>query len=200
MISLNKPRRHPALAKGFGRSGEVDPPRPWIRATEGGFTLVELLMVMSITTVLLSLGAFALRHYWLAQSLQGGRGEVVSGLRGAQELAVTESQPLIFGVRFRVGSSDWDLVRYDPRPPAKCTVRGSQSFSAGVVVETASFLESAGITSTCRSQIAGAGSDQFAFFFPRGTATAGSVTLRQPSLDRSLSVSVTPMTGRVEET
>lgn len=163
-----------------------------------GFTLMELLTVMMIMGILFSLSAVALRHYWRVQSLHGGRADVTSGLRSAQESAVTESQPLVFGVRFRVGSSAWDLVRYNP-DAGTCSVERPRSFSAGVVVSAASFAVASGITSTCRSQIAGATSDEFAFYFPRGTATAGSVTLRQPSLGRTLSLSVTPMTGRVEE-
>lgn len=166
---------------------------------EGGFTLVELLAVIMLMGVLLSLGAFALRNYWLVQSIEGGKSELISGLRGAQELAVTESQPLVFGVRLKVGSSDWDIVRYDPEPPATCSVERPSTFPAGLVVSAASFVESSGITSACRSQIPNATTDQFAFFFPRGTATSGSVTLRQPALGRTTSLSVLPITGRVEE-
>ena len=170
-----------------------------MRRDQYGFTLVEVLTAMMLIGLLVTLGAFALRNYWLAQSLQGGKSELISGLRGAQELAVTESQPLVFGVRLKVGSSEWDLVRYDPRPPVSCSVERPSTFPSGLVVSAASFAESTGITSVCRSQIPGATTDQFAFFFPRGTATAGSVTLRQPALGRTESLSVLPITGRVEE-
>lgn len=163
-----------------------------------GFTLVELLMVMMLISIITSLGVFALRNYWMVQSLHGGRAEAVSRLRNSQELAVTENTPLVFGVRFRVGSSDWDLVRYSGSA-GTCVVEKPQTFPAGVVVSAVTFAEASGITSTCRSALPGATSDEFAFFFPRGTATGGTVTLRQPALDRTLSISVSPMTGRVEE-
>ena len=166
---------------------------------ERGFTLVELLTALMLIGILLSLGVFALRNYWMRQSVVGGASELVSGMRGAQELAVTESQPLVFGVRLEVGSSEWDLVRYNPTPPESCKVERPSTFPSGLVVSAASFVEASGITATCRSQIPGAAGDQFVFFFPRGTATAGTVTLRQPAINRSVSLSILPMTGRVEE-
>jgi hypothetical protein len=44
----------------------------------------------------------------------------------------------------------------------------------------------------------GAALDEFAFFYARGTATQGELTLQVPALaDKSLSLSVTPITGRV---
>ncbi len=166
-------------------------------ALEAGFTLIELLSVMALTSVLLTLGGFTLRQYWLTQALHGGRDEVRSQLRRSQEQAVAETHPLMLGVRFRVGASQWDSVRYDPRSGV-CSVEMPRSFGAGVEVSAASFTATAA-SDACRAQLPGASGDAFAFFFPRGTATGGTVTIQQPSLNRSLSLRVMPMTGRVEE-
>ena len=72
----------------------------------------------------------------------------------------------------------------------------------GVEVSAMDFTAAPGVTSVCASQIPGAGaSDEFALFFARGTATQGSITFTHPSLSgRSVGLTVTPITGRVEAT
>ena len=45
--------------------------------------------------------------------------------------------------------------------------------------------------------VAGASGARIAFFYARGTATSGSVTVRQPSLGKTTTVSVGALTGRV---
>lgn len=154
-------------------------------------------MTMGILALILTTGALALRNYWLNQSLDGSRDEVITQLRRAQEAAVSQSHPLLFAVRFTPGSSQWDRVQYNPTTDS-CTVQEELSFPAGVVVNSVDFAETAPATPNCRTQI-GTPNDEFAFFFPRGTATAGSVTLRQPALDREFSISVSAITGRVDE-
>lgn len=169
-----------------------------MRDKERGFSILELIVAMGVTALLLTLGAGALRNYWFTQSLFGGRDELTSEFRRLQEQAVAETHPLMFGIRFRVGSSEWDAVRYDP-DTTTCSVETDQRFSGGVTVSAADFAETAEATTVCRTQLAGAATDEFAFFFPRGTATGGTVTIQQPELGRSASLTVTPITGRVDE-
>lgn len=172
-----------------------------IRRQEG-FTLIEILVALGLMAVLLTLSAGAARHFWLVRSLDAGAGATVTQLRGMQAQAAAESHPLVFGARFRAGSSEWGLVRFDPKSPTsstddECRQIGSRIFDAGVVVATVDFSDVVGLTDTCRSQIPGATTDEFALFYPRGTATPGSVALRQPVLGRTQTVTVTAVTGRV---
>jgi len=199
---------------------------------ERGFTLVELLTFMLIGSLLMGLSYLGVRDYWLQRSLTGARDQVVTQLRRQHQRAVAETHPLIYGARFRLNSSDWGLIQYNPRDPSTidddtCAEVATRTFDVGVVVTApTSFQAAEGVTSFCATNlrrraarapsdacnpgnsanwgvqcptIAVTDADRFAFFFARGDATAGQVTVRQPRRNRSLAVSVAGLTGRVEE-
>ena len=194
--------RNPGAACGITRRAGSPRSR---RSTEGGFTLVELLVGMMMLVVLLGLGAFALRQFWLTHSLRGARTEVVTQLRQIQQRSVSESHPLVYGARFRVGSPTFGIVKFNPNDTSTttddtCVEMSTVTLGSGVRVTAASFTAASGITSLCRAQIAGASTDEFAFFYARGTATEGNLTVEVPALpDQPLSMGVTPITGRVSE-
>lgn len=174
---------------------------------ENGFTLIEVLVVMAITAILMTIGAFALRQYWLVHALHGSRDEVVSQLRQLQERSVSESHPRARGARFRVGSGEWDLVLFNAGSPTTadddtCEAYQSMELSTGVEVSAVDFSPATGVTSTCVSNVDGAlASDEFVLFFARGTGTQGSITFTHGALeDDSLGLTVSPITGRVEKT
>jgi prepilin-type N-terminal cleavage/methylation domain-containing protein len=162
-----------------------------------GFTLVELLVVITITGILLTLGASALRTYWLTQALEGSAEEMVSQLRQLQQRTDSESHPLVYGVRFEVGSSAWTIIRYDPSAALnKCNTDGTRTFSDGVYVSAADFDAPPNVNvSNCPSS-----SQEFVFFYARGTSTGGSLTLRHDITSDTESISVLPLTGRVRRT
>lgn len=158
------------------------------------------MVAMAVMAILLTLGAGALRNYWLAQSLRGAQDQAMSYLRAEQESAVSQSHPLVFGARFRVGSSDWALIQFDPTTNT-CSQRRAMKFASGVQVSAASFLESgsmASIVSECRADLGVPSTDKFVMFFARGTASSGSLTLTHPSLGRSRGLTVKPITGRID--
>jgi prepilin-type N-terminal cleavage/methylation domain-containing protein len=174
---------------------------------EDGFTLIELMSVIALSLILLTLSAGSMRSYWLNQQLSGAAGEVRSQLRQLQERTVSESHPNVYGVRFRVGTSSWGVLDYNPtitasHPAATCTDT-PMTFSSSVKVSVASFTvpsgsEAANIVNLCKSSIPGAGSDQMMLFFARGTATPGSVSLTHPLVGRSKTLTVSAITGRVD--
>lgn len=179
---------------------------PTKRSEEVGFTLLELLVVMLVSSMLLTLGAVAIRHYWFVQALSGSTDSVVTQMRQAQQQAESESHPLVYGVWFiNVGDSTrWGTLQYDPAETTPCSEIGKRRFSTGVQVDSVSFTVDSTRTTACRTAlgsagIPSAGSAQIAFFYARGTATPGTITLEQTNLGRTESLQVTGITGRVDE-
>lgn len=179
---------------------------------ERGFTLIELLVVMATATIAMTLGAFAVRHYWMVQSLQGARGEILSQMRQRQVQAVSESHPLVFGVRVLPGSSIWGVVQYRPDDisttgidESSCTETQTHIFATNVRVEAATVGSSPEAT-YCQSNLKYLSAadvpdrltSQYIMFYPRGTATSATLSLLSPTLNRSLGVTVTPITGKAE--
>ncbi len=164
---------------------------------ETGFTLIELMVAMGLTAVLLSLAVFALRNYWFTQAIDKGGDQVVTQMRNAQQRAATESHPVVFGVRFVPGTGEWGVVQYDPRKAAnKCTSEAAQFFDGGVSIQSASFTGGGAVLTEC--QTLGA-SNRFVFFFARGSATPGSVTLVSDKVAQTRQIDVAGITGRVTQ-
>jgi type II secretion system protein H len=168
---------------------------------EQGFTLIEILTTIAISAILFSLGAAALRGYWFGRALHDGAEQVVSELRNAQERSVSESHPLVYGGWFDEGSAEWGVVRFDPRDVSvpgddECVVvSGPNKFSAGVVVDEVAFEDVSPQTTVCAPAVPEGA--EIAFFFARGTASPGEVTLVQPKNGDAETVTVSGVTGRV---
>lgn len=173
---------------------------------EKGFTLIELLVVVSIAALLVLSSAAALRHFMFVHALESSADSVTTQMRQAQQQAESESHPLVYGVWFiDVGDSTrWGTLQYDPALSSPCTEIGKRSFETGVFVDSVSFDVDPIRTPACRTALASydipsAGSAQIAFFYARGTATAGSLTLEQTQLERNKLLNVTGITGRVDQ-
>lgn len=184
-----------------------------------GFTLVELLTAMALGSIIMTLGAFSLRHYWLVQSVEQAQGEVKSQLRQLQQRAVSESNPLVFGARFTVGSSEWSIVRYDPVTSGTtaddvCTKEPAGDdmvLAARVLVTTATFRPPDQTTSIDESRCPGhSAASSYVWFYAKGTSSggtpvagnmnpAGRVEFTQVQADRSAALCVVGLTGRVYE-
>lgn len=186
---------------------------------EEGFTMIELLAVILLTSILLTLGATAIRFFWLGRALHGERDQIFTNLRTIQQQVVSESNPLIFGAWFKVttpstdnGSDQWGTVRYRPADPAagtpaSCTSTETHRMDGGVQIAEAQFGDVIGgsvavsdVITLCKTQVSAAASaTDFALFLARGTATNGCVTLNQPRRDMDdVTVSVSSLTGRIE--
>jgi len=169
---------------------------------EGGFTLLEVLVVVVLLGVMLTLSVFALKIFWQRRALDGSTKQVTAQLRQLQQRAVAESHPLIYGARFSQGSSTYTLLRYNPSDPSPplCREMETVTLEAGVkVAEGTTFGSSPYINlSECGSYGA---TDHFVFFFARGTATGGTLYLTNEQLEDTSQdttrISVTNLTGRV---
>jgi prepilin-type N-terminal cleavage/methylation domain-containing protein len=165
---------------------------------QDGFTLVELMVAMALGAILMTLGALALRNYWWHRALEGGADEIVTQVRELQERVVAETHPLVYGARFGAGDEEWSLVRYDPEA-GTCSQYSTLTLDAGVEINTVNFASDPVVTGFCAGAL-GAGSDEFVFFYARGNATAGSVTISHAGLGRSETVSIAGVTGRADRT
>ena len=190
--------------------------------SERGFSLIELLTVLLLTAILATLGGFAIRHFWFVRALEGGKNEMITQLRRQQQRVIAETHPLVYGVRYPKGGSQtvrssFYLVRFDGNNLATetddtCTQyqavglgTGMQIKSANTRAEGVGFADAAYVTDFCRinledssgSSVPGSANDHYGFFFARGTATPGEVTLEQRHLGRTETICVSGLTGRV---
>ena len=114
-----------------------------------------------------------------------------------QQRVNAESHPVVYGVRFDPGSASWGVVQYDPRKTSnKCISVGTRSFEGGVEVQAAGFGAGGDAEASCASAL---GADnEFAFFYARGSASPGSVTVESQQTGGTKVVDVAGVTGRVE--
>jgi prepilin-type N-terminal cleavage/methylation domain-containing protein len=167
-----------------------------------GMTLIEILTTIAISAILMTLGASALRSYWFNRALHDGAEQVVSELRNAHDRSVSESHPLVYGGWFDQDSAEWGVVRFDPKDVSvpgddECVVvSGPNEFSAGVVVQDVTFEDVSPQTTVCAAAVPPGA--EIAFFFARGTASPGDVTLVQPKDGDTETITVTGLTGRVD--
>jgi prepilin-type N-terminal cleavage/methylation domain-containing protein len=164
---------------------------------EDGVSLIELLTTLALASVLVAFSALALRHYWFVQSLEKASDQVVTELRAAQQRVNAESHPVVYGVRFDPGSATWGVVQYDPRKSSnKCISVGTRSLEGAVEIKAAGFTGGGDAETSCSSAL---GADnEFAFFYARGSATPGSVTVESQQTGGTKVVDVAGVTGRVE--
>lgn len=164
---------------------------------ERGFSLVELIAVLALMAIIFSLGAVAIRSFWLKRTLISAQDEVVTQLRATQQRVVSESHPRVYGVRFKEGTPDWAVVAYDPMAGTcsevgQRTLRGGVQFDAGTAFSPDYLDGATNVTSLCRGD-----ATDVVFFFARGTAVAGQVSLTQPAVNQSRGACVTAITARV---
>lgn len=172
---------------------------------ESGFTLIELLTVILIGAILMTLGASAVRQYWFVNAADGAAEKVVAELRQLQQRTAAESHPMVYGAWFKedVTTGQWGLLRYDPKDASVstddvCAQLGTpQRFGDGVVVTSASFDAAGGSIETKCTATAPGGSD-LVFFYARGSATDGEISLDHEAISEPLTVTVSGVTGRVE--
>lgn len=163
---------------------------------DDGFTLIEVLAAIGLMSILMTLGAFALRQYWFQRALYGEQDEMVTQLRSMQEKVTAESNPLVYGARFTKNSPTWSIVQYDPNRTPQCRTLRTITMDAGVEIKRSKF-DVVAPGAACAVQVGGRDRD-YVFFFSRGTSTSGGVTIIQSNLgDRRVSLCVNGVTGRV---
>ncbi len=158
------------------------------RDDDRGFTLIELLVVLSIGAVLTGLAGTSLTGWSASNAHKGSRDEVVSALRNTAQRALTEGRTycLAFG-----DSGTYKTYRRSCNAAGALVTDGGVN-SAGSSL-SAAFTYVVGATSDCST---GTTVQSCAYFYPRGTASAGTVTITRPN-QPTYTVTVEQLTSRV---
>lgn len=166
--------------------------------SERGFTLVELMAVMALGVVLLTLSASALRDYSRGKALAGARDMVVTQLRHAQQRTLSEGYPRAYGIRFLEGRQSWDLVRYDASTDT-CVVVEQHTLAGALTISPDTAFPDSTAESRCATAApyVPAVTYETAFFYARGTATAGTAKILLEGSTKTRTVTVNAATGRV---
>jgi prepilin-type N-terminal cleavage/methylation domain-containing protein len=169
---------------------------------ESGFTLIESLVAIALISLLVSLSAVALRSFWFAEAVDRATGEMTSLLKRTQQRVVAETHPLVYGVWMEEGSSDWGIVKFDPKSidtatDDVCTKEPDKTMADGVTVDSVTGDTTSVAALECLTVVPDA---TFVFFYARGTATEAHITLGKDESTGTKSIHVSPMTGRVERT
>ena len=165
-----------------------NPGRPRL-PRDAGMTLLELVVTMSIASVLMTLGVSALRPYLIAHREAGTATDIRSALRNAAEQSLSEGRT--YCVYFT--STTWAVYR------ANCTITGNKVQGPTSVQDGSISLNSVAFpappspipnqTTACPT------AGRCAYFYPRGTALAGSLVVYRPG--KTYQINVEALTGRV---
>jgi len=153
------------------------------RARDSGFTMIELLVTISLLGIMMAIAISGWTSWAKASSQSGRARELQSVMRQAQVRAVTEGRAIC--VSFRVAQNDYTLYRGACDDMAKVTLIGPVvSDSKDVKLVAPSFTGPSG-------------SSTGVTFQARGTAWPGSVQLTRNGSSKSYTLTVEGLTGRV---
>lgn len=150
---------------------------------ERGFTLIEVLVVMVILGILGVLGTSGWARYQRTVEHRGSAQELVSTLRNTQQASLAEA--VTYCVAFGADARSYEVFKFSCGPTGISSGRASETQSARVSVASPAFTQLDGTTTSTVS------------FFPRGSATKGSVRLARVGSSKTYTISVEGLTGRV---
>lgn len=155
-------------------------PRPY---RDGGFTLIEVLVVMVIIGLLSALGTSGWSRYQRTVEHRGSAQELVSALRSAQQSSLAEAAT--YCVTFDAAARSYQAFKFACGASGTVASALDKTQSSRVSLSTPTFTQLDGSTA---SQVS---------FFPRGSATKGSVVVARKGSDRTYTITVEGLTGRV---
>lgn len=160
---------------------------------DDGFTMVELMVTMTLFSLLSTIGVYSFRSLQHSLEEQGAQREVVSELRDAQTRAVAENTAYCvdFGTTPSTSYSMYRVPGADQGPLSAsftCTTGtrlNTYRNQTGTSVSSADFEQRDGTHTT------------YVLFTARGSASAGSTTIARTTSTKIYTVSVDGLTGRV---
>ena len=154
------------------------------RHDDSGFTLSETLVVMSIGAILMGILAWGYRSYQISTDHRGGTAQVVSTLRNAQSRSLSEART--YCVRVSASARTLALYRYS------CDTAAGGEVAGGTVV----MPRGVGFADVAFTTPDGAESADV-YFYPRGSASGGALTVTRSGTSRTFTVTVEGLTARV---
>lgn len=158
-----------------------------LERSEAAFSLIELLVVITLISIMGTLAIGSYRGYDKSQDHRGATREVVGFLRNSQVRAVAEATT--FQCEFT--TSELRIYRDGAVPPTTAPVRtytlADPRFNGNLEFVTTSpngFLHPTGLKPTC-------------LFYARGSATAGVMTIRRKDSGAAHEITLEGLTARV---
>ncbi len=151
--------------------------------------MIELIVTLSIAGVLMSIGILAMHTFLIAQRERGTASDVRSALRSTGERALSEGRT--YCVSFT--TTTWTVYRSDCTVPANKVAGPYRVEDQSITVTAVSFP--APQTPVPGQNTACPTAGQCVYFYPRGTALAGSLQISRPG--KTYTVTVEGLTGRV---
>lgn len=169
---------------------------------ERGFTLIESLAAMALISLLVSLSAMALKNFWFVEAVDRATGELTSLMKRTQQRVVAETHPLVYGAWFEEDSSQWGIVRFDPKDISTstddtCVQEPTHTMADKVKVTAITGDTTSEAALKCSTLLPEA---TFVFFYARGTATEATISIGKDDSTATGVIHVSPLTGRVERT
>ncbi|MGH2773145.1 MAG: pilus assembly FimT family protein [Actinomycetota bacterium] len=159
-------------------------------AEESGFTLVEMMAAMTVFGVVVTMAMMSYRSYDRTASHRGSARETVAVLRNAQVKAVSEAAT--YQCSFVQSTAGGPVDKLNILNPGGSivktyTLRSNLSFVATGTTHGAAH----GFTHSSTT------GNTNCFFYPRGTATGGTVGIRRADNSTEYDVKVEALTARV---
>ncbi len=148
-----------------------------------GFTLVEVCWTMAIFGVLAGVAVTSLHGWTAAERQRATAAAIEAALRETQQRSVTESRTLC--VDFDLSAESFSVLRGACASAGQVRIEGPVRPEKGVDLLSASFTSGGGGTTTGVT------------FYPRGTASQGTVSLTRANSDHVDHLAVDGLTGRV---
>ena len=149
---------------------------------DAGFTMLETMVTIGIAGVLMAMAVTGWNKWSNSLDHEGTATRIQAVLRDAQQRAVTEGSSIC--VRFSTTGNSWTVLRGTCASPG-ARLDGDNVDAGSVSLRDPAFTSDAGTP--------GPG----VTFFPRGTATPGSVEVARRGSSTVWTVEVEGLTGRV---
>lgn len=156
-------------------------------ADDTGMTMIELLTVMVIMSIMTATAVFAFSSWQVSESHRSARDETVSLLRSTAERALSEGRA--YCIYFN--NDQYSTYRYACAGATSTLIAGPNTLNDSNEHLAVSFTAPSGQTGDCPGT-----PSQCAYFYPRGTASTGSVTVSR-SGRAPFTISVEGLTSRV---
>jgi prepilin-type N-terminal cleavage/methylation domain-containing protein len=153
-----------------------------LRTDDRGFTLLEVITTCLLLGILLGLGVGPWQSYRHARAHIEARTELVAAMRNAQISSVAEN------VTYRIDITPAKAVTYRVASSGAQQTRQFEIEDATVTFGGAAFEDSSSAVGTT------------AYFYPRGSASKGSVEVRRTGRAKVYTVSLEGLTARVSFT